>query len=652
MTSSRRAAALDACLLACLVCILIAPLFRLVYLNNWPSIESTFIADGRMLSEHLPHPGWQPLWYCGTRSDYVYPPALRYATALISRLGRVTPARAYHLYIAVLYVIGILSVYWLVRTGSRSRAGALLASAATALLSPSFLFLPATRHDSGPLVPQRLHVLMAYGEGPHISALCILPAAVAAILLALRGRRHSVTALAALLSALVVANNFYGATALAVVYPVAVWSVWLCERPAGLWLRASAIPVLAWGLSAFWLTPSYIGITLQNLKLVSMPGNAHSRLDFAGVMLLYAMFAWPLANRKPERAWAVFVSGLLVAFSVWVIGFFDLNLLISGNPERFVPELDLALILAATEALRRCWTNRSLRLPLTLLTVVAFLPAARYIRHAWSPFPESGNVENVYEYRVAAWVNSHLPGARVFSSGTIRFWFDVWFNNAQSDGGSDQSVLNPNLPVALWPVVHGDRADLTTLWLQAMGTDAIVVPGAKSPEKYHDYTHPEQFRGALPVLTDEFPDTPIYAVPRVHPGIVRIVDRAAIRDVNRTEGVDSEAKLRKYVSVVENPAQPGAVLTWHGTDEFEIDATVSHAQSILVQESWDSSWHADDNGKSLPVRRDTSMGFMLIDAPEGMRHIWVRFGTPGENRAGQVIFLLTGIVIAAMLIRR
>ena len=182
----RRSAWLDSILLMVFTAVLIWPLFRLKYLDNWPSIESTFIADGRMLSEHLPHPGWQPLWYCGTRFDYIYPPALRYGTALISKVIHASAARAYHLYIAICYVIGIAAVYWLVLAGSGSRGGAWLAACGVALLSPSFLFLTDHRHDSGYWVPQRLHSLMSYGEGPHISALCMLPAALALIFLALR----------------------------------------------------------------------------------------------------------------------------------------------------------------------------------------------------------------------------------------------------------------------------------------------------------------------------------------------------------------------------------------------------------------------------------------------------------------------------------
>src|SRR5580693_2566338 len=145
---TRQSAWVDTLMLLVLTAALIAPLFRLEYLNNWPSIESTFIADARMLAEHLPHPGWQPLWYCGTRFDYIYPPALRYGTALIAKFASVSTARAYHFYTAVFYVSGIAAVYWLVRIGKGSRGAAWVAAVWVALLSPSFLFFPIIRHDS------------------------------------------------------------------------------------------------------------------------------------------------------------------------------------------------------------------------------------------------------------------------------------------------------------------------------------------------------------------------------------------------------------------------------------------------------------------------------------------------------------------------
>src|SRR5665213_3173238 len=108
--NAKRTTLFDVLLLIALTSALIWPLFRLEYLNNWGSIESTFIADARMLIVHFPHPGWQPLWYCGTRFDFIYPPALRYGTAAIAMLGHLSTARAYHIYTAVFSVAGIVSI--------------------------------------------------------------------------------------------------------------------------------------------------------------------------------------------------------------------------------------------------------------------------------------------------------------------------------------------------------------------------------------------------------------------------------------------------------------------------------------------------------------------------------------------------------------
>jgi hypothetical protein len=652
MTRFKRTGLIDSLLLACLVCILIKPLFSLVYLDNWPSIESTFIADARMLLAHLPHPGWQPLWYCGTRTDYIYPPALRYGTVLISLIGRVAPARAYHLYTAIFYVLGIVAVYWLVRIGSRSRASALLASLATALLSPSFLLLRNIRRDSGYWVPQRLHVLMAYGEGPHVAALAILPLALAAAWVALRSWRPAALAAAGVLCALIIANNFYGATALAIFYPILVWSVWLGERRRGVWIRGAAIPLITCGLSAFWLTPSYLRVTLTDLKLVSPPGTIGAQLILLAVIVIYGFTSFRAGRGRPERMWPVFVYGTAVVVSVYVLGYFYFNLNISGNPARLVPELDLVLILACVEALRTAWKKPGRRIPALVLVLVAFLPAVRYFRHAWSPFPKAAPLENVFQYKTTKWVADHLPGARVLPSGTVRYWFDVWADNAQPAGGADQGMLNQNIPDASWQILHGERADLAVLWLQALGTDAVVVPGKTSPEPYHDYQAPEKFRGVLPVLYDDRQGTVIYSIPRVHPGLARVVDRAAMSATGKISGGDDLAGLTKYASVVENPAQPAASNSWRGFDTADIEAKSGAGQEILFQETWDPAWHAYENGRELTIRPENTMGFMLIDVPPGAHNIRLQFETPLENRIGIGIFFVSVILVIWLLFQK
>src|SRR5574341_2169992 len=117
--SGTRSFVLDSLLIFLLTAALIWPLFKVNYTDKWDSIESTFISDARFLRDHWPHPRWQPLWYCGTRFDYIYPPALRYGTAVLTKLyPPLLPVRAYHIYTAFFYCLGIAGVYLFVRVAT------------------------------------------------------------------------------------------------------------------------------------------------------------------------------------------------------------------------------------------------------------------------------------------------------------------------------------------------------------------------------------------------------------------------------------------------------------------------------------------------------------------------------------------------------
>lgn len=643
---------LDSLVILLLAAALIWPLFRLKYLDNWPSIESTFIADGRMLNEQLPHPGWQPLWYCGTRFDYIYPPALRYGTALIARAIGSTTARSYHLYTAIYYVLGIVAAYWLVRIGSGSRIGAILSAAGVALVSPSFLLLPIIRKDSAFWTPQRLHVLMGYGEGPHISAVCALPAALALTFLALRSRRPAALAGAAVFCALVVSNNFYGATSLAIFFPLVVWAVWVGEPRWSLLLRAAAIPVLAYALCAFWLTPAYLKITTVNLHWVSQPGNIWSEIIAAAAIAVFCAVSWHVGKRTPDRAWAIFVYGAAFLFSLDVLGFYYFGFRVVGEPPRLIPELDLVLILAVVELARTLWDRRKLRAVAVLLAIAFFSPAVIYLRHAYFSFPKANAIENRYEYLITKWVHDHLPQERVMATGTVRFWFNAWFDNAQLDGGSAQGMQNQVLPPLEWQVTAGNKAEPAVLWLQASGTDAVIVPDKKSLEWYHDFTTPEKFYGALPVLFDDQHGTLIYRVPRRFPGIGRIVDGAKIEAVGPIRDINDIETLKKYVDSVDSVDQQSVSVEWKGFDEVHVRAQTAEGQSVLLQESYDPAWRAFENGRPLSIRRESHMNFMFIETGPGDHQLDLRFETPLENRVGQGVFLFGLAAVAILFFKR
>jgi hypothetical protein len=642
----------DGILIFLLVSTLIWPLYTLKYLDNWASIESTFIADARMLGDPMAEGQWQPLWYCGTRSDYIYPPALRYGTEWIAKLihsqpGNPKTARAYHLYTAFHYALGIVAVYLLIRTGSRSRGFAWIGAAAVALLSPVFAIIPIYRYDSVFHVPQRLHVLMQYGEGPHVSALCLLPFVFIAMLKA-RGE-HTMPWLcaAAAACALVVSNNFYGATALAILFPILIWSRYVADRDGGVFLRALVVAALAYGLTAFWLIPSYLRVTSQNLKLVAEPGNAWSIIV---LVIGIALFCGVTIRWRGLSAYSLFVWGGALFLSLYILAHRWLGFQVAGESHRLIPELDLFLILLWIEILRWLWNRKSrpVRIATVVSVAVVFSFAGSYLRHAWFPFPADRNWENRVEYKTAKWIQENAPSARVFVSGSIRFWLDTWANLSQMDGGSQQGLLNSNTVAAAYQMLHSDNPEVVLLWAQATAVDLAVVPDKASKEIYHDFSHPELWRANFPLLHDDGEGNAFYRIPRRSPGIVRVVNAGLAGSAPLASHL---ASLRSYVSAIEAPAANDSRVTYRreSSDAMVIDSTIREGEAILLQEAYDAAWRAvarTGQGESTVAIIKDPAGFMLLAAPAGSSQIRMEFRTPLEVHAGRLLTILsTGFIL-------
>jgi hypothetical protein len=647
--SRRREILLDCFLLFVCTAVLVGPYFKTKYTDKWWSIESTFISDARFLTAHWPHPQWQPLWYTGTRFDYIYPPALRYGTAVISKITGFWPVKAYHFYTIFFYCVGIAGVYLLIRAGARSRGAAWLGAAATALMSPSFLFLKDVRIDSGPLVPLRLGVLIRYGEGPHMTALALIPFALAFTWRALESRRPGSVALAAIFSAAVVSNNFYGATALTMFYAVLLWSFWVTRRDLRMALPAVAIPALAYGLTAFWLVPSYFRITARNMKYVSEPPTAWSFGVAVVVAAAFAFASYRLARSQPERTWAVFVAGCVVFFSLDVLGNYYFNFRVAGVPSRLAPELDMVLILGVLAVLEWLWRRprRAPKVVAAIVVVAAFATTAGYIRIARKMLPLWPNYTARVEYRITDWLWRNMPDARVYASGSVRFWFDAWHDLAQLGGGSDQGLLNPVPQEAQWELMEGHNSQIAILWLQALGVDVMYVPGPNSEDHYKDIQHPERFAGVTPLMFDDGKDNALYRIPRRYPARARVVETARLDARKKPRFSDDLEYLRGYVDVIENGPDSPVTLVREGTDAMLLRAKVAPGQAILVQETYDPAWQAWSNGTRLPLRADL-MGFMVVAAPPGEHQIRLAFLMPAENRVGWVLTAISLLLLALL----
>jgi len=647
--SRRRAILLDFLIVFLFAAMLIRPYFKAKYTDKWASIESTFIADARFLIDHWPHPQWQPLWYAGTRFDYIYPPALRYGTAIVSKVTGFWPVKAYHFYVSFMYALGIAGVYLLMRVGTKSRGAAWLGAVCTATMSPIFLFMPRFRGDAWKLQPQRLGVLVKYGEGPHMSALALIPIALAFSWLAFEKRRPWAIALAAIFSAGVASNNFYGATALAVFYPILVWSFWITRQDKAILVPAVAIPVLSYGLTAFWLVPSYFRVTAENMKYVSEHGTTWSIWVAVVVAVTFAVVTDKLAKLKKHRTWEVFVAGCVVFFSLNVLGNLYFNFRVSGEPSRLLPELDMIYIMAIVLFLRWMWLRpgKVLRTIAIVVVLAAFWFTRSYVRWAWHMFPLWPDYTNRVEYTMTDWLWKNMPDARAYPTGSVRFWYDTWHDLAQVGGGSEQGLLNPQVEPAQWETNLGPDPKPTILWMQSMGADAIYVADKRSMEIFKDFQYPQKFVGVLPVLYDDQKGNMLYKVPRRYPARARVVETAKLNAVKSPRFNDDVEYLQAYSDVIEKGPEAPTTLVREGTDAMRAHARLEPGQSLVVQESYDPAWHAWSGGQPLTVRKD-AMGMMAIDAPPGEQDISIAFVTPLENRVGRVVTLLSILTILGL----
>jgi hypothetical protein len=652
--TERKSWALDMFLIAAVAAAMIWPIFKTKYYDNWMTIDSTFIADGHYLSENLPHPGWQPLWYGGTRFDYVYPPAIRYGTAVIAKLTGVVAGKAYHIYTGFFYSLGIAFIYFLVRIGSGSRLYGWAAALAAATVSPALIFMLHIRADVYPMFAQRLSALVRYGEGPHMTAFAILPLALGLAWHGLRAGHTRWLAASAIASAAVVSNNFYGATSLALWFPILCWAVFTETRDWKLWLRAAAIAALAYGLCALWLTPSFLRITSRNLAIVSQKGSLWSIQLALAVAVVYLAATWFLA-RRGAKPWTIFVLGVATFCSLNTLGQYYINFRVAGEPERLIPELDLSLILLCGLALHALWTRFPGRVPRAAVAAVALaavlIPGSYYIKKPWRHLQRTSEYKHLLEYQIADWVATNRPNTRSQVTGTVRFWWNVWTNNAQIGGGSEQGITNIKVMDMFWRLVLGEDAKTDILWLKSFGVDNLVVNDKTSKLLLCDFEHPHKFIGALPVLWEDGKGNWIYGVPRKHPGIARVVDSASYAKSRFPTWPDDIEALQQYVDTLENPATPAAQSAWLKSDTLEVTAETAQGQSLALQMAYDPYWRARENGQEYKVSEDV-YGQVRIDLPPGTHKIELHFDTPLENQLGRAVSVLSLALVAYLLSRK
>lgn len=632
----------DFLLIAFIAGLLIRPWWKLKYHDNWPSIESTFIADARILKDHWPRPLWNPFWYTGTRSDYIYPPALRYGTAALAKYYPMTTVKAYHLYTGFFYCIGIAGVYLLARLGFRRRGMGYAAAFGAAVVSPGYLFIPEVAIDGFGFGTSKLNALVRYGEGPHMTALAWIPLALAFSWLSLCKRSWPWAMAGAIACAMVVANNFYGATALAIFFPLLVWAIWVTERDWRLLPYAAAIPAVAYGLCAPWLTVSYLKLTLRNMQYVSSEGNLWSGTIAVLVLVAFLATTDRRYRGQRQRAWELFVVGSALFFVLNTVGNRWMNFRVIGEPARMIPELDIVLIFGTLAVALWLWgKGRAARVAVVLAAMAIVGIHHNYLWRHRSIFPARVDAEPTVYYQIPAWIAAHHPEARSYLTGGVRFWFNTWHDLYQMGGSSEQGLQNQMVMPSQWEINLGEDPQLSIAWFQLLGVDLVAVHGPQSEESYKDFQYPKKFDGVLPVVYDDGKDNRIFEVPRRYRSLARVVERSALDAAPQFVGQTDLEALQKYVALLEQGPEAAVSTKWKGTEDLEVQTETGVNQAVVVQVTYDECWRAESNLGRLHIEKIGALGFMRIDTPPGVTEIRLRFHKPREKKVGEGLFGLT-----------
>ncbi|HWB86362.1 MAG TPA: hypothetical protein VG675_19630 [Bryobacteraceae bacterium] len=610
----------------------IPSLFHLEYSRDMGSIEAAFISLVRYIRDHFPDLHWFPLWYGGIPFQDSYPPLLHLTVAAVSAAFGISPALAYHAVAASVYALGPVTLFWMAWRLCGSRVWAFLAALLYSAISPSCWLIREVRADAGGWFgPRRGVVLMHYGEGPHFTSMLLLPLAIGLLHLALRKRTPLWFMLAGLSLAGVALSNWLGAFALAVAVAAYLLSgfepAW---RPA--WIRAALIGSCAYAIAMPWIPPSTIAVIRANAPLVG--GKFESTITqrllvvgFCGILLLLAWLMARLRVPPPARFGLLFfyATAAIVLTRYW----FHQSLL--PQPERYHLEMDMAFWLAAAftaqalaHRMRPHWRKWTV-----CLAVAVSIPILVHQHRFLHRYEQPIDIHSTVEYQTAQWLNTHMPGSRVFAPGTIGFWLNAFSDNPQLTGGFDNGERNHLLQSVIFQIYAGDQQNIALDYLRAFGCDAVIAGGSDSAEVYHPYAHPEKFHG----LTEQWRrgGDAVYAVPRHSSSLAHALRRSSL--VVETPPGYSSKELQPYLAALEDPSLPPAAFRWHGTNAASITANLRPDDLLSVQVTWDAGWNARVAGASRPVWGD-KLGQMVIeprcDGPctveltyDGGREMWI-----------------------------
>jgi hypothetical protein len=584
-------------------------LFALEFSQRMESIEGSYMSIARWAAANWSDLTWFPLWFSGMPFEKVYQPGFHFTVAGLSTLFGWTPQHAYHFLTAITYSAGALTLFWLCYVARKDRTQALSAALLYSLISPTCFLVPLIRADAGGwFSPRRYQILVHYGEGPHISAVALIPMVILVLHGAVSLRNRIGIALAPFALAAIPLTNWPGSMGLS----MAVLAYCLSRIGAFRalhWLALIAIGVAAYLIASPWVPPSVITAVIRNAQQSDATSYGAAQLWPALILAasccaLLSAFKWTNANR-----WFRFFVFFTLLTGGVSIGHEWFGWRLLPQPSRFQVEFEMAFAALLAYLLIWCIRKAPGRTQVVAAAVLVIFGArqlvhcARYAERVTQPI----DITSTIEYQMAKWFEANLGNQRVFAPGNVSLWMNMFTDVPQVAGCCDQGIPNQEYRIAMYTIYTGQNAgardaEISLLWLRAYGANAIGMTGPNSTEFFKPYWNWKKFDGVLPELWRRGENV-IYRVPRKSTDPVRVIPKSAITSRAPENGLIVEP-IQPFIAALEDPALPTATFRWVNRHEAVIDTETSAGQVIFLQISHDPGWKAIEDGIVLPVNVD------------------------------------------------
>ncbi|MEO8096356.1 MAG: hypothetical protein ABI811_01550 [Acidobacteriota bacterium] len=631
-------------------------LFSLEISQMIGSVEAVFISFSRWLADHWSDRSWFPLWISGMPVRQVYGPVLHTTVAAVSRLTQWTPQHAYHFVTAVTYCLGPVTLFWLCFKATGRRGYAFLAGLIYSLLSPSTFVVSAIRDNAlGYWNARRYQTLVEFGEGPHVTALMMIPLVIWILDEAAVARKRAFLVAAPIALAILVLTNWTGTTGL--VMGIAAYclsklgaSEAAGERPLH-WPTLAGIGVIAYMLAMPWIPPSLIRAVNESSQAMDTALPLVGKLKVLVPLLTAIVAAHFAAQRFQINRWYRFFLYYGLITGVVVLSYYRLDLKVVQLGHRFHLEMEMAMAGAAAFAV--LWLNNKLprwaRAAALGLLVVAGVAQMIQYRSYVVLLTKSIDFTQTAEYRMSQWFAANMKDQRVLAPGTPSLWMNLYSDVPQFFGCCDQSVRTDALRHALYVIYAGHpqrkgSGELVTLWLKTYGVAAVGVPAGGGPQSPQPYTDPHQFDGVLPEAWRDGANV-VYRVPGPPYSLAHVIDRARVVTRPPGNGLDIE-QIVPLVNQLDHPPA-AAIFRWISQHEAEITAETAPDQVLFVQETFDAGWHAYDKKTELRVVPD-ALGLTVVEPIEpGSHTIRLVYGSGEEDQVARAV-QLAGVAFLAL----